>query len=819
MPHEMLKMHEKYGEVVRVAPNALSFNGPGAWADIYGHGNVKTFKKDPESYRQFPGQAPHLLNAHDADHSRFRRLLAHAFSEKALREQQPLLNGWVDKLIGRLHGASKEQTCDMVKWYNYTTLDIIGDLAFGDNLGCLDSDTLHPWIASIFYSLQALAYVLVALQFMPQWFLAAIIPKSTQDDNNAHMGRTITKVKQRLKLQTDRADFLQYIQRHNDEKGMNEKEIISNSSILILAGSETTATALSGTTYWLLKNPNTMATLLKEIRGTFKTEAEMTMTALAGCKYLNAVLREGLRMYPPVPVGLLRKVDTHNATVAGHQVPHGCSVSIPQYATYHSQSNWREPDRFDPDRWLHPNGKDRPSTFEPFSTGPRNCIGQNLAWVEMRMILARVLFNFDLELLDSSFNPEKQQVFVFWKKPALNVRLTPRMMDLVWTKLCIQLQLYPPQCKGDISGNNDKTNRHVQEGVPDGLVLCIPRQHSSNGVSYQPISLVSAIPVIRHAGSASILFSGRNKDPDFDITQMLSNAPMAIGYLVWHSPKLAALTGPLEYHVVERKQKILGVLEEFNSPDSRTMVLVSISKLVGTGQNLYGACHNLVVVEPQRNLSATTQLIGRIHRHGQPHVCNIYIVYQTCGWDGKAWARNTDKWLGPSLAFSPSVRKLVRDSLGEDPGDEALARYAVELTSREFHIPAEEIWRNFSLKYADLYRMIYVVRCTYLVDSKIQFQRTVAHAGTEKTHLVDVRSDWNVSDIQGCTLANSRWSTKPVTWVEQISGKVDKTLKKNPKCGTQIQARGTSREWKRAEKRMESDFASKFGGVGSGCKN
>lgn len=67
--------------------------------------------------------------------------------------------------------------------------------------------------------------------------------------------------------------------------------------------------------------------------------------------------------------------------------------------------------------------KDRLDTVEPFSIGHRNCIGKNLAWFEMRLILTRLLFEFDLELVDDGFNLDEQKTFVLWNSPPLNVKL------------------------------------------------------------------------------------------------------------------------------------------------------------------------------------------------------------------------------------------------------------------------------------------------------------------------------------------------------------------------------------------------------------
>lgn len=89
--------------MVRVAPNEISFTDPQAWNDIYNHANSRKFIKDPMAYmRSHESEVDHILIANDADHSRMRRLLAHAFSEKALREQTELVTGHVDLLMTRL---------------------------------------------------------------------------------------------------------------------------------------------------------------------------------------------------------------------------------------------------------------------------------------------------------------------------------------------------------------------------------------------------------------------------------------------------------------------------------------------------------------------------------------------------------------------------------------------------------------------------------------------------------------------------------------------------------------------------------------------
>jgi cytochrome P450 len=94
-----------------------------------------------------------------------------------------------------------------------------------------------------------------------------------------------------------------------------------------------------------------------------------------------------------------------------------------------SARNFKDPQSYIPERWLDNNpqfASDNREALQPFSIGPRNCIGKNLALVEMRLILARFLWNFDIELADSSKDWMEQKVFLLWEKDGMNVKVTPR---------------------------------------------------------------------------------------------------------------------------------------------------------------------------------------------------------------------------------------------------------------------------------------------------------------------------------------------------------------------------------------------------------
>jgi len=154
----------------------------------------------------------------------------------------------------------------------------------------------------------------------------------------------------------------------------------SNAAVLVGAGSETTATLLSGVTYLLLSNPEAMAKLKIEIRNAFNSADDITIASASRLPYMLACLNEALRMYPPVTGSLVRQVAPGGAAIAGHVLPGGTGVECQQWSMNHSSSHWHEPWTFRPERFLHDKDNliktDVTEAFQPFNVGPRNCIGR-----------------------------------------------------------------------------------------------------------------------------------------------------------------------------------------------------------------------------------------------------------------------------------------------------------------------------------------------------------------------------------------------------------------------------------------------------------
>ncbi|KAK6823491.1 cytochrome P450 [Apiospora arundinis] len=194
----------------------------------------------------------------------------------------------------------------------------------------------------------------------------------------------------------------------------------------IVAGSETTATALSGFTFHITRTPEVYQRLVAEIRSSFASEGEINMRSTRALPYLLACIEETLRIFPPASETPPRI--SPGCEIAGKFIPQGTYITVYQWATYHNPTNFADPETFIPERWLpeaHPLydarfESDNKAAFKPFSAGPRDCIGKNLAYAEMRLVVARLLWNFDISALPRQDNWEsRQRIFIVSDKEKL----------------------------------------------------------------------------------------------------------------------------------------------------------------------------------------------------------------------------------------------------------------------------------------------------------------------------------------------------------------------------------------------------------------
>ncbi|KAG6354687.1 hypothetical protein INS49_004705 [Diaporthe citri] len=183
----------------------------------------------------------------------------------------------------------------MTSWYNWCTFDIISDLAFGEPFGCLQNSAYHRWVAAIFGAVKQNALMgLLGRYALLTPLLQLLIPQSVRRRAQEHLELTHAKVDKRLALPTPRPDFMDSMTMKGDLT-MSRAEIYDNANLLIGAGSETTATALSAATYLLAVNPDALARLVTEVRESFSSESQIDFVSVQKLDCMLAVLDEALR--------------------------------------------------------------------------------------------------------------------------------------------------------------------------------------------------------------------------------------------------------------------------------------------------------------------------------------------------------------------------------------------------------------------------------------------------------------------------------------------------------------------------------------------
>jgi len=194
---------------------------------------------------------------------------------------------------------------------------------------------------------------------------------------------------------TRRTDVLSMLLDARDEHGqpMSDEELHDELVTLLVAGHETSATALAWTFRWLLEKPEIASRVRAELRAA-EADGPLTAERIAKLDLLDAVAREALRLQPVVP--LVGRILKRPARVGGYDLPAGVGVVCSIYLAQRRAEAYPDPNEFDPDRFL--GKKLSPNEFFPFGGGLRRCIGMSFALYEMKMVLARVLQRTDLAL-------------------------------------------------------------------------------------------------------------------------------------------------------------------------------------------------------------------------------------------------------------------------------------------------------------------------------------------------------------------------------------------------------------------------------------
>ncbi|ELT88169.1 hypothetical protein CAPTEDRAFT_144600 [Capitella teleta] len=175
------------------------------------------------------------------------------------------------------------------------------------------------------------------------------------------------------------------------------QEIKTQSMIFMLAGFETTSTALGLAAYQLATNPEKQKKLHMEIDELLANEEDISYSELSSLPYLDMVFRETLRMYP-IGMTVVNRECMQSSTIQGIEIPAGVNIQVDMTSVHHDAETWgpTDPLKFEPERFSPEIHDSRhPMAWIPFGAGPRNCVGLRLGMMEFKVVLARIMKKFE----------------------------------------------------------------------------------------------------------------------------------------------------------------------------------------------------------------------------------------------------------------------------------------------------------------------------------------------------------------------------------------------------------------------------------------
>ncbi|KAF2032860.1 benzoate 4-monooxygenase cytochrome P450 [Setomelanomma holmii] len=417
-----LKDHEKYGPIVRIAPNTLSFNTASALSTIYGPRSANVEKGD--WYNTFDVAAGTYSSFTETDrekHAVRRRWMSPAFSAESMKVNESRVVDVIERFCETMKpkGAGWGERWNASEMSTYLGFDIMGALVFGCDFRTVQeegnrnlADSVLP-ASMLMYWVSYLPLAFLVRPLLRTSFFEIIGGKSVQDNNrlidyaHSQAQTRVAELKSEKRAESGRIDFLSHIVDAEDKKtGLRPTlaDLGTEGLNMINAGADPFSSVLASAIFYLVHNPTALQKATEEVRTTFSCPSEIISgPELNSCTYLYACIEETLRRTAPVPSHLPRIILPGGMTIDNQHFPTGTVVGVPMYAIHHSPDYFPSPFTFQPERWL--DSASNPAeqialarkAFNPFSIGMRQCSGRNLAYLQLKLTLAHLLWRFDVQ--------------------------------------------------------------------------------------------------------------------------------------------------------------------------------------------------------------------------------------------------------------------------------------------------------------------------------------------------------------------------------------------------------------------------------------
>ncbi|XP_064478342.1 cytochrome P450 3A2-like [Ornithodoros turicata] len=375
---------------------------------------------------QHPYLGTSLLHARGIQWKKNRVCTSQGMTTYKFKQMWPHFQSVADEFLKILsQKADTEEEVNMEKPFQALAMDYAGQAAFGVHHS-FQNDIENPFLKAaaeavpgvmkgIFHKIAHCTTTLSAVMTPLLWlhsklgtFTFGVFSKSVYQ-----------VVDQRKKVNLKRIDLLQSMldaevsKEHSgefnnndvkkDPKKISADDVAVNATVLFVAAFGTTSTALSYLTYVMAKYPEVQEKMREEVEAALKKSDELDYNTVMGLTYVNQVMQETLRMYPPVIIFTTREAEV-DKEVNGLKIPAGTTIMAPTYQVHMDEKHWPEPEKFDPERFSPENMRTQhPLAYQPFGIGPRNCVGMRLAILEILYTAARMVLEYEVQL------GEKQQ--------------------------------------------------------------------------------------------------------------------------------------------------------------------------------------------------------------------------------------------------------------------------------------------------------------------------------------------------------------------------------------------------------------------------
>ncbi|KAF2451822.1 putative P450 monooxygenase [Karstenula rhodostoma CBS 690.94] len=453
--HDAIALHRKHarpGEhfapIVRLAPNMYSIKTPEK--AVYGIGSKMPKSAWYDGWRHpSPDRWTVFTDRNIKRHADSRRVYAGLYAMSGLLSYEAYVDDCTDVFTRRLGELAGGQAVDMGRWFQCYAFDVIGAITYGKRFGfldegkdlgntmrALDRSMLYSTLVGIYASLHPYLYPL--LERLPSSGAAgrAYLMRFASAALAQRRGERARGRKERRVGEPE--DFVDRMLDMQEAKaGVTDYHVFALTMSNIVAGADTTALSVSSVLYHLIRTPGALEKLRAEIEENVRegkcTPDRMTFKASQEMPYLQACIKEGLRLHPGTGLPLWRVVNEGGATISGRYFPAGAEVGINTWVAHYDADIWgSDVSVFRPERWFEADAeqlKVMEAHYIPFGLGSRTCIGRHIGHLEMSKLVPLIVDAFDFELEATGRWKTKNLWFV--KPVEFRVRIKTRRREKV----------------------------------------------------------------------------------------------------------------------------------------------------------------------------------------------------------------------------------------------------------------------------------------------------------------------------------------------------------------------------------------------------